>query len=63
MNLRQMIEKFFTPEDLWRKQQYRAWGRNRPSKHMLPSSMKATKAYADGRQKSPKNQRNMRKRK
>ncbi len=33
------------------------------SKHMLPSGMKATKRYADGRQKAPRNRHNMRKRK
>lgn len=33
------------------------------SKHMLPSGMKATKRYADGRQKAPRNRRYMRKRK
>jgi len=59
MNLRQMIEQFFTPDDLWRKQPTRA----RFSKHMLPSGVKATKAYADGRQKAAHNRRPMRKRK
>jgi len=63
MNLQQMIAKFFTPDDLWRKQKRRAWGNNRPSKHMLPSGVKATKAYADGRQMASWNRRNMRKRK
>jgi len=33
------------------------------SKHMLPSGVKATKRYADGRQKAPHNRRYMRKRK
>jgi len=57
-----MIAKFFAPDEKYRRQPRRAWGYNR-SKHMLPSGVKATKAYADGRQMASWNRRNMRKRK
>jgi len=59
MNLQQLIEKFFTPADLYRKQP----AYHRASKHTLPSGIRATKRYADGRQKAARNRRNMRKRK
>ena len=57
--LKQMIGKFFDVGEKYRKQPSMA----RVSKHMRQNGVKATKAYADGRQKSAKKQRNMRKRK
>ena len=59
MNLQQLIEKFFTPADLYRKQP----AYHRASKHTLPSGIRATKRYADGRQMAAHNRRDMRKRK
>jgi len=62
MDLKKMIEKLFGQDEKYR-QPPKNWSTNRPSKHMLPSGVKATKKYADGRQKSPHNRRDMRKRK
>ena len=59
MDLKKMIEKLFGPADLYRKQP----AYHRASKHTLPSGIRATKRYADGRQKAPKHRRDMRKRK
>ena len=58
MNLQQLIEKLFTPADLYRKQP----AYHRASKHMGPR-YRLTKRYVDGRQKAANNRRDMRKRK
>jgi len=61
MDIREMINKFFTPEERYRRQA--PWGLNRQSKHMGPGWIKNTKKYADGRQKAAHNRKQMRKRK
>ena len=61
MNIQEMINKFFTPEERYRRRT--PMGLNRQSKHMGPGWIKATKKYADGRQMAAHNRRPMRKRK
>jgi len=61
--LKQMIRALIGQETTMQRVRARTVGTDQRSKHWLDKGIKATKRYADGRQKAPHNRRNMRKRK